>query len=182
MSKTLPSIVREVGGKSPRLGARVFLADNAVVVGDVELGDDVSLWFGCVLRADVGWIRVGARSNIQDLSMVHMSLALSNAEVGEEVTVGHGVILHGARIGSGCLVGMGAILLDNAEIGEESVIAAGSLVTSNTKVPPRSLVRGSPARVIRELDPDEWGTGRKLAHRYLDVANQHRLTQPPPTK
>lgn len=178
----MPSIVRGVGGKSPRLGERVFLADTAVVVGDVELGDDVNVWYGAVLRGDVGWIRVGARTNIQDLSMLHMSLALSNAEIGEEVTIGHGAILHGARVGSGCLIGMGVILLDNAEIGDEAIVAAGSLVTAGTQVPPRSLVRGSPARVIRELDPTEWETGRRLAKRYLGVASQHRESQPPPTK
>lgn len=170
----MPAIVRSVGGKSPRLGARVYLADTAAVLGDVELGDDVSLWFGSVLRGDVGYIRVGARTNIQDLSMVHMSLAISNTEIGEEVTVGHGAILHGARIGSGALIGMGSILLDNVEIGEESLVAAGSLVPSGTQVPARRLVRGSPARIIRELDPHEWATGRTLALRYVEVAKQYR--------
>lgn len=167
-------IVRGFGGSVPRLGEGVFLAESAVVIGDVQLGDDVSVWFGSVLRGDVGWIRVGARTNIQDLSMLHMSLSLSNAEIGEEVTVGHGAIIHGARVGSGALVGMGSILLDNAVVGEEALIAAGSLLTSGTVVPPRHLAQGRPARVVRELTPEEWGTGRKLAARYVELARSYR--------
>jgi carbonic anhydrase/acetyltransferase-like protein (isoleucine patch superfamily) len=169
----MPAIVRGFGSTLPRLGANVFLAETAVVVGDVELGDDVSVWFGSVLRGDVGWIRVGARSNIQDLSMLHMSLTLSNVEIGEDVTVGHRVIIHGARVGSGALIGMGAILLDNAVIGEEALVAAGSVVTSETDVPPRHLVRGAPARVIRELDEAEWTSGKKLAARYVELAKSY---------
>lgn len=166
----MAAIVRAFGSKTPRLGTGVYLADTAVITGDVVLGDQASVWFGSVLRGDVGWIRVGARSNIQDLSMLHMSRDLSNAEIGEDVTVGHGVIIHGARIGSGALVGMGAILLDNVVIGDEALVAAGSLVTSGTVVPPRHLVRGSPAKVVRELDEEEWTTGRRLAARYVELA------------
>lgn len=171
----MTALVRRFGKSSPRLGERVYLAETAVVVGDVVLADDVNLWFGTVLRGDVGWIRIGARSNVQDLSMVHMTTAISNTEIAEDVSVGHGVIIHGAKIGSGALVGMGSILLDNAIIGEEALVAAGSLVTSRTEVPPRTLVRGSPARVVRELTPDEWSQGKLTAERYLMLAREHAL-------
>src|SRR5262245_6675251 len=122
-------IVRTYAGMKPRLGERVYLAESAVVVGDVELGEDSSVWFGSVLRGDVGFIRVGARTNIQDLSMLHMSQDISNAVIGDEVTVGHGVIIHGATIESGALIGMGSILLDNARVGEEALVGAGSLLS-----------------------------------------------------
>jgi carbonic anhydrase/acetyltransferase-like protein (isoleucine patch superfamily) len=155
----------------------VFLAETAVLVGDVELGDDSSVWFGAVLRGDVGYIRVGARSNIQDASVVHMTTALSNAEIEEDVTVGHGVIIHGARIQSGALIGMGSILLDNAVIGEQSWIGAGSLVPAGAVIPPGRLALGRPARVIRELTPEEAAEGGMLAARYVGLAERHRLSR-----
>lgn len=166
-------LVRAFGSKVPRLGERVYLAETAVVVGDVVLAEDVNIWFGSVLRGDVGWIRIGARSNVQDLSMVHMTTSISNTEIAEDVSVGHGVIIHGAKIESGALIGMGSILLDNAVIGEEALVAAGSLVTGRTEVPPRTLVRGSPARVVRELTPEECLQGRLTAERYLGLAREH---------
>ncbi len=180
----MPALVRGFRETAPRLGERVFLAETAVVVGDVELGVDVNIWFGAVLRGDVGYIRVGARTNIQDLSMIHMSQDISNTEIGEDVTVGHNVILHGVTIGSGALIGMGAILLDNVEVGEEALVGAGTLLRAGFKVPPRSLVVGNPGRVVRELDPDEWTQGRLLAARYVEIARGHACEspQPPPTK
>src|SRR5262249_55182194 len=135
----------------PRIGRDVFIASTAVVVGDVTLGDESSIWFVTVLRADVGAIRVGARTNVQDLSMMHMTGGVSDAELGDDVTVGHGVILHGCRVGHRCLVGIGSILLDGVEVGDESIVAAGSLLTPRTRVPPRSFVLGRPARVLRAV-------------------------------
>lgn len=170
----MPALVRSFAGKSPRIGSGVFLADTAVLTGDIELADDVNIWFGSVLRGDVGWIRIGARTNIQDLSMLHMSHALSNTEIGEDVTVGHGVIIHGAIIGSGALIGMGSILLDNAEIGEQALVAAGTLVTKGTKVPPRHLIRGNPGKIVRELEPEEWQSGKELAARYVELARAYQ--------
>jgi len=167
------ALVRGYAGKAPRLGSRVFLAETAVVIGDVELGDDSSVWFGSVLRGDVGYIRVGARSNIQDASVVHMTTRLSNTEIAEDVTVGHGVILHGARIESGALIGMGSLLLDNVVIGEQAWVAAGSLVPSGVTIPPRRLALGRPAKVIRELTPEECAEGRLLAERYVGLAARH---------
>lgn len=166
--------IRSVLGKSPRVSPTTFIASNAIVVGDVNLADDVSVWYGAVLRADVGWIRVGRGSNIQDLACIHMTSGTSNSEIGEEVTIGHGAIVHGAKIGDGALIGMGSILLDNADIGSECVIAAGAIVPPRMIVPPRSLVRGQPARVIRELREDELGQGRRGARVYLELAAAHR--------
>lgn len=170
----MPAVIRAYRGSAPKLGARVFLAETAAVVGDIVLADDVSVWFGAVLRGDVGYVRVGARTNIQDLSMLHMTRGISNTEIGEDVTVGHGVIVHGAKIGSGALIGMGSILLDNAEIGEESLIGAGSLVTAGTKIPPRHMALGRPAKVVRELDQAEWQQGRMLAAHYVELARAHQ--------
>src|SRR5882724_12860694 len=158
----MSDVVRPFKGVYPKLGRGVYLADTARVIGDVEIGKDASIWFGSVLRGDVGAIRVGARSNIQDLSMLHMSLGISNTVIGEDVTVGHNVIIHGAIIGDGALIGMGAILLDNCEIGEEALIAAGSLITAGTKIPARSLVVGRPGKVLGELPAREARQGRML--------------------
>ena len=167
-------IFRGFNGVWPRVAEGVFVADTARVIGDVELGEDVSIWYGSVLRGDVGSIRVGARSNVQDLSMLHMSSGLSNTVIGEEVTIGHNVVIHGALIGDGALIGMGAILLDNCEIGAEALIAAGTLISAGSKIPPRTLVLGSPGKVVRDLRGDEWKQGRTLAARYVEVAKAHR--------
>ena len=166
--------VRPFKGIYPKVASSAFIADTARVIGDVEIGEDASIWFGSVLRGDVGSIRIGARSNIQDLSMLHMSLGISNTVIGEDVTVGHSVIIHGAIIGNGALLGMGAILLDNCEIGEEALVAAGTLITAGTKIPPRSLVVGQPGKVVRELTASEAQQGRVLAARYVEVAKAHR--------
>jgi len=134
-----------------RGGALVAL--NAVVVGAVELGEDASIWFGCVLRGDDAPIRVGPRTNIQDLSVVHADPQIPN-EIGADCVIGHRVVLHGSRVGDLCLIGMGAILLGGSKIGSGSIIGAGTLVKEGTEVPPRSLVVGVPGRVIRGV-PDE---------------------------
>jgi carbonic anhydrase/acetyltransferase-like protein (isoleucine patch superfamily) len=167
-------IVRPFKGIHPKIAASAFIADTARVIGDVEIGEDSSIWFGSVLRGDVGSIRIGARSNVQDLSMLHMSLGISNTLIGDDVTVGHNVIIHGAIIGNGALIGMGAILLDNCEIGEEALVAAGTVITAGTKVPPRSLVVGQPGKIVRELTASEAQQGRMLAARYVEVAKSHR--------
>ncbi len=157
----------------PTLGRDVFLATNATLVGKVALGDGCSVWFGAVLRGDVGSITVGARTNIQDLTMVHMTLDVSNTRVGEDVTIGHSVVLHGCEIGDRCLVGMGAILLDNVSVGEECVIGAGSLLPQRMVVPPRSLVLGRPARVVRTVTEEERRMGLEGARRYLEYVKQY---------
>lgn len=166
------ALVLPFGIHRPRLGQRVFVAPNATLIGDVFLDDGASVWFGAVLRGDVGGIRIGKRSNIQDLACVHVTEGLSSTVVGDDVTVGHSAILHGCIVGDRCLIGMGSILLDNCEIGAGSVIAAGAVVTARTKIPPRSLVRGTPAKVIREVTEEESRLGIGGAEHYLIVARR----------
>jgi len=170
----MAGLIKTVGGKTPQLGRDVFIAEGAVVVGDVHLGDQVSIWYGAVLRGDVGFIRIGARSNVQDLSCIHMTTDVSNTVIGEDVTIGHGAIIHGGIIGDRALIGMGSVILDNAEVGEEALIAAGSVVPPRMKVPPRVLVRGQPGRVIRELTPEETLLGLHGAEDYVKLAPEHR--------
>ena len=158
---------------TPVIGPNVFLADNAVVIGDVVLEEGASVWFGTVLRGDVGPIRVGPRTNVQDLTMIHTTKDVSRTVLGADVTVGHGVLLHGCQIGDRVLVGMGSILLDNVVVGEDSLIAAGSLLTSRMVVPPRSLVMGRPGRVVRELEPGELVAGLKGAQRYGELSAEY---------
>jgi carbonic anhydrase/acetyltransferase-like protein (isoleucine patch superfamily) len=168
------AIVLPFGGKTPVIGEGVFLAPNATIIGDVELGDHASVWFGAVLRGDVGRIRVGKRSNVQDNAVLHMTDGLSHTLVGDDVTIGHGAILHGCVVGDRCLVGMGSVLLDNASIGDESVVAAGSLVAPRLVAPARSLVRGSPAKVVREVSEAERGMGLYGAAHYVEKAREYR--------
>ena len=127
-----------------------FVASNAIITGDVTLGRDVGIWFGCVVRGDDAPLAVGPRTNIQDLTMVHADTGVPNV-IGAEVTVGHRCVLHGARIEDRCLIGMGAVLLGGSRIGAESLIAAGAVVKEDFVVPPRSLVAGVPARILRTL-------------------------------
>ncbi|MFO0678447.1 MAG: gamma carbonic anhydrase family protein [Polyangiaceae bacterium] len=163
-------------GTKPVIAASAFVADNAAVIGDVHLGDDSSIWFGCTVRGDVGEIRFGARTNVQDGSVVHVTGGLSSTHVGDDVTVGHMVILHGCRIGSRVLVGMGSTVLDNAVVGDECLVAAGSLVTPRTVIPPRSFVMGRPARVVRPVKDDELAMIVSSAHHYVENARVFRGT------
>lgn len=141
--------------KKPRVPESVFIAENATVVGDVEIGEDSSVWFGSVVRGDVDRIRIGARTNIQDLTVIHVTTNTHPTILGDEITIGHRAVLHGCHVEAGCLIGIGAVLLDGVRIGQRSLVAANSLVTPGTIIPPASLVMGSPARVKRELTDDE---------------------------
>lgn len=164
-------LVRPYDGKSPRLGARVFVAENATLVGAVELGDDASIWFGTVLRADVNPIRVGARTNIQDNCVVHVTNETWPTIIGDDVTIGHAAIVHGCTIGNGALIGMGSRVLDGAVVGEQALVGAGALVPEGMHVPPRTLVVGVPARVKRPLTDEELVrlvTSAKLYVQYKD--------------
>lgn len=168
------ALVLTYGGITPRLERDVFVAPNATLIGDVELGDEASVWFGCVLRGDIGSIRVGARTNVQDLVCMHLTDGVSVTVIGEDVTIGHGAILHGCTVGDRCLIGMGSILLDNAVIGEGSLVAAGSLVPPRFVAPPRSLIRGNPAKIIREVTEDEGRLGIIGAEHYVEHARRYR--------
>lgn len=143
--------IYEHNGNVPTLGARVYVAPNATVIGDCVLGDETSIWFGAVLRGDVFPIRIGARSNIQDNAVVHITANQFATTIGDEVTVGHGAIIHGCTIGNRVLIGMGSIVLDGAVVGDECLIGAGAVVTPGKVIPPRSLVVGQPGRVARTL-------------------------------
>lgn len=157
----------------PQIGADVYIAPGAVIVGRVVLGDGASVWPGTVLRGDIAPIEIGRMTNLQDGVIIHVANS-KPCIVGEEVTVGHRAVLHACRVGDGCLIGIGAIILDNSEIGEESLIAAGTLVTPGTRVPPGSLVMGSPGKVLRELKPEERAQGRKIAKKYHLLAKAHQ--------
>lgn len=141
--------------KFPVIHPTAFVAENSTVIGDVEIGEDSSIWFGSVVRGDVNYIRIGERTNIQDNCVIHVSGGTHPTVLGNEITVGHRVLLHGCTVDDRCLIGMGAILMDGVHVGEECLVGAGSLLTPGTIVPPRSLVIGSPARVKRELTSDE---------------------------
>jgi len=167
-------IIRPYLGTSPRIAEDAFIAENATLIGDVTIAETANVWYGAVLRGDVGWIRIGARTNVQDLACIHTTGGVSNTDVGADVTIGHGVVLHGAVIGDGCLIGMGSIVLDNANVGEESLVAAGTVITPRTVIPPRSLVRGQPGKVVRSLEEHEWQQGRVSALYYVELAKAYR--------
>lgn len=154
-------------GVAPRLASGVYVAPTATIIGDVELAEDASVWFGAVLRGDMYPIRIGARTNIQDNAVVHVTGGRTSTTVGADVTVGHSAIVHGCVVGDRCLIGMGSILLDGAVIGEESLVAAGALVPPGMKVPPRSMVVGKPAKVTRTLREDELAGIRAAAEIYV---------------
>ena len=139
----------------PKIHETAFVAPSADIIGDVEIGAHSSVWFQCVIRADVHRIRIGNNTNIQDHSTLHVTRKRSSLTIGNDVTVGHRVMLHGCTIGNRVLVGMGTIILDDAKIGDDCIIGAGSLVTQRVEIPSRSLVMGSPARVVRPLTDEE---------------------------
>ena len=165
--------VRPFGGRAPRLHDSVFLAESALVVGDVEMGELSSVWFGSVLRGDVNSIRIGARTNVQDLSIVHVTGGSHPTTVGDDVTLGHRVTLHGCTIEDRCLIGIGAIVLDGAVVGEECIVGAGALVAPGTVLPPRSLALGAPAKPRRALTADEIASLRESAQRYVRRAQEY---------
>jgi carbonic anhydrase/acetyltransferase-like protein (isoleucine patch superfamily) len=147
--------IYELEGVRPTIGDHVFVAPSASVIGDVVIGESSSIWFGVVVRGDVFPIRIGARTNIQDNSVVHVTGGKTSTTIGDDVTVGHSAIVHGCKVGNRCLVGMGSIVLDGVVIEDECLIAAGSLVPPGMHVPSRSMVMGRPGKVIRTLRADE---------------------------
>ncbi len=166
---------------TPKLGKNTWIAPSADVIGNVTIGEDCSIWFGTVIRGDVHYITIGDRTSIQDLSMVHITHHKkadrsdgSPTVIGNDVTIGHKVMLHGCTIEDACLVGMSATILDNAVIGKESIVGAGSLVTKGKKFPPRSLIIGSPAKVVRELTDEEVKELYASAKRYVNFKNEYQ--------
>jgi len=161
-------------GVTPRIDATAYVHGSAHVIGDVEIGSEASVWFNAVLRGDVHRIRIGARTNLQDQSTVHVTSGRWPTIVGDEVTVAHGVILHGCTVGDRCLVGIGAVVLDGAELEPDCMIAAGSLVAPRTKIPAGHLAMGSPAKVARPLRPEELAHLRQSAANYVGYAATYR--------
>ena len=166
-------ILRPYAGKEPRIGARCFVAENATLIGDVELGEDSSIWFGTVLRGDIHFIRVGARSNIQDNSVVHVEHGTGPAIIGDDVTVGHAAVVHGCTVERGALIGIGAKVLSHAVVGEYALVAAGSVVQEGMQIPPRTLVAGVPAKIKRDLKPEELQRMDRGWRVYVDYKNEY---------
>lgn len=164
----------EYKGISPQIDPSVFVAPDARVIGDVHIGAQSSLWFGVIVRGDVNHIRIGRRTNIQDGTVIHVTRDTHPTVIGNDVTVGHRVTLHGCTVHDGSLVGIGAIVLDGAVIGASSLIAAGSVVTPGTQIPPCSLVMGSPGRVVRTLGDEECRKMHSIAEHYIRYQDDYR--------
>ncbi len=169
-------MIKNFQDKTPKIHESVFVAENAVIIGDVGIAQDASIWYGCVIRGDVNYIRIGERSNIQDATVIHVSSIGGDFPtiIEHEVTVGHSATIHACHIETGCLIGIGAIILDGARIGRNSLVGAGSLVTPNTIIPPRSLVMGSPAKVKREMTDDEVGDLERFWCGYVELSGIYR--------
>ena len=159
--------------KDPQIDPSAYVSKTAVLVGDVRIAKDASVWPNCVLRADINSIELGECSNIQDGSVVHLADD-AGVKIGENTTIGHGAIIHACTIGDGCLIGMGAIILDKAVIGDHSIVGAGALVTKNTVIPEGSLVLGSPAKVVKQLDAEKQKGLEYWAHKYAKLARANR--------
>lgn len=162
------ALVKTVRGFVPKFGKDCFLADNATIVGDVTMGDGCSIWFGTVLRGDVNTITMGNCVNVQDGSVLHTLYQKSTIEIGNYVSIGHNVVIHGAKIHDYALIGMGAVVMDDAEVGEGAIVAAGSVVLSRTKIGANELWGGTPAKFIKMVDPAQAKEiNQKIAHNYL---------------
>jgi gamma-carbonic anhydrase len=167
-------MLRTFQGVRPTVPRSCFVEETAVVIGDVVMGEQCSVWFHAVIRGDVHFIRIGDRTNVQDLCMLHVTHDTHPLIVGSDVTIGHHVVLHGCTIKDRVLIGMGAIIMDGAVVGEDSVVGAGALVTERTIVPPKSLVLGSPAKVRRPVTAEELGWIRESSANYVKYAGQYR--------
>lgn len=168
------AVIERYLDRAPVVGERVRIAAGAAVIGDVRLGDEVSVWYGCVLRGDVNCIEIRERSNVQDGAVLHLG-DRDGTFIAEEVVIGHRAVVHGCTIGGGTLVGIQATILDGAVVGEGCVIGAGALVTAGAVIPPRSLVLGAPGRVVRSLDADDEATHRALAAKYVRLSHNYRV-------
>jgi len=166
-------MIRSFQGITPTIAESAFIEETAVVIGDVVIGAESSVWFNAVIRGDVNSIRIGKRTNIQDLSVIHVTHDTHPTTLGDDITVGHHVVLHGCTIHDRVLIGMGAILMDGVEVAEDCIVGAGALLTEGTKVPPKSLILGAPAKVKRPLTEGELSWLRESAHNYVGYARQY---------
>jgi carbonic anhydrase/acetyltransferase-like protein (isoleucine patch superfamily) len=165
--------IYELDGVQPQVAATAWVADSAQVMGNVELGEDTSIWFGAIVRGDTEVITIGRGSNIQDASVLHADIG-KPLTVGENVTVGHQVMLHGCTIGDGSLIGIGAVVLNGAKIGKGCIVGAGALVTEGKEFPDGSMILGSPAKVVRELSTDQQNALRMSAMHYIENARRFK--------
>lgn len=162
------ALIKEVRGFTPEIGDNVYLAENATIIGDVIIGKDCSIWFNAVLRGDVNSIRIGNRVNVQDGTVIHTLYQKSTVEIGDDVSIGHNVVVHGAKIENGALIGMGSILLDHVVVGEGAIVAAGSVVLSGTQIEPGSIYAGTPAKFVKKVDAEQAKEmNQKIASNYL---------------
>lgn len=162
------ALIRPVRGFTPEIGKDCFLAENAAIIGDVVMGDECSIWYGTILRGDVNSIRIGNRVNIQDGSVLHTLYQKSTIEIGNDVSIGHNVVIHGAKIRDFALIGMGAIVMDDAEVGEGALVAAGSVVLGKTKIGPNEMWAGAPAKFVKMVEPEKAKEmNQKIARNYL---------------
>lgn len=164
-------LIRQAGGAYPAVDSTARVAENAALIGDVVLEQDVTVWYGAVLRGDAGQIRVGAGSNIQDNCVLHCA-AGTPTQVGRDVVVGHGAILHSCVVEDGCLIGMGAAILDGSVVGAGSIVGAGALVPPGKRIPPGSLVMGVPGRVVRQATEEEMADTRENARHYRELGGE----------
>ncbi len=164
-------------GKTPDTARAAFVAPNATVLGDVKLGPQSSVWYGCVLRGDINSIQIGEGTSIQDLTMVHLADD-HGVKIGRYCTIGHSAIIHACEIGDECLIGMGATILDGAKIGDRCIVGANALVTQRFVAPPGSMILGSPAKIVRALTKAEQRGLRGWAEKYIKVAKAHAATHP----
>jgi carbonic anhydrase/acetyltransferase-like protein (isoleucine patch superfamily) len=169
-------MIRNYQDLTPRIHETAWVSQSADVIGDVRIGEQSSVWYGCVVRGDVFHVRIGARSNIQDLTVIHVTHGRFPTLVGDDVTVGHRAVLHGCTVADRALVGIGAVVLDQAEIGEGALVGAMSLVTPGTKVPAGMVVMGQPARVVREVTDAERVWMRESASNYVGYAANHAVS------
>lgn len=167
-------MIRSFQGVRPTIADSAYIEETAVIVGDVVIGEDSSVWFHSVVRGDVHYIRLGDRTNVQDLCVLHVTHDTHPLVIGTDVTIGHHVVLHGCTVKDRVLIGMGAIIMDGAVIGEDCVVGAGALVTERTIVPPKSLILGSPAKVKRAVTESELKWIRESAQNYVRYARQYR--------
>jgi carbonic anhydrase/acetyltransferase-like protein (isoleucine patch superfamily) len=162
------AVILPFHGILPKIHPSVFLAPTCVVAGDVEIGEDSSVWFQTVIRGDVNRIRIGRRTNVQDLSMVHVTWQTGPTTIGDDVTIGHGAVLHAVTVHDRCLIGMRAVVLDGAEIGPDAIVGAGAVVPPGMKVPPGKMALGVPARIVRDLTDADRKLILELGKRYLE--------------
>lgn len=167
-------MIRPCKGINPRIHPTAYIEESAQIIGDVEIGEYSSVWCNAVLRGDVHYIKLGKRTNIQDNCVLHGTKGVYPVIMGDDITVGHNVTLHGCIIKDRCLIGMGSIILDGVEIGEDSIIGAGALITERSIIPPRSLVLGMPGKVARQLKDEEAAKILKSAKNYIEYSKEHK--------